>query len=48
MAIPTKDYPTPADRPAYSVLSNAKLEKTFSTRLPHWEDALKQCLDAAR
>lgn len=47
MAIPTKDYPTPAARPAYSVLSNAKLEKTFSTRLPHWEDALKQCLDAA-
>ncbi len=47
MAIPTKDYPTPAARPAYSVLSNAKLVKTFSTRLPHWEDALKQCLDAA-
>jgi len=47
VAIPSIDYPTPAARPAYSVLSNAKLEKTFSTRLPHWEDALKQCLDAA-
>jgi dTDP-4-dehydrorhamnose reductase len=45
VAIPSSDYPTPAARPAYSVLSNAKLEKTFGTGLPHWKDALKQCLN---
>jgi len=45
VAIPSSDYPTPAARPAYSVLSNAKLEKTFGAGLPHWEDALKQCLN---
>ena len=45
-AIPTTDYPTPAVRPAYSVLSNAKLHETFGIELPLWEDALKQCLNA--
>jgi len=47
LAIPTTDYPTPAVRPAYSVLSNSKLEETFGAVLPHWEDALKQCLNAS-
>ena len=46
IAIPTTEYPTPATRPAYSVLSNAKLHKTFGIELPHWENALKQCLNA--
>jgi len=44
-AIPTKEYSTPATRPPYSVLSNAKLQKTFGIKLPHWEHALKQCLN---
>lgn len=44
LPITTADYPTPAKRPAYSVLSNAKLERVFGIRLPHWEDGLKRCL----
>ena len=46
VAIPTTEYPTPAARPAYSVLSNAKLHKIFGVKIPPWEDALKHCLDA--
>ncbi len=42
--IPTKDYPTPAGRPAYSVLSNAKLKATFDIALPNWKEALRYCL----
>lgn len=42
--IPTRDYPTPAKRPAYSVLSNEKLHSTFGCRLPSWREALHQCL----
>jgi dTDP-4-dehydrorhamnose reductase len=38
--IATKDYPTPAKRPRNSVLSNAKLEARFGTRLAPWETAL--------
>ena len=42
--ITTADYPTPAQRPKYSVLSNAKLLKNFQLALPDWEEALKMCL----
>ena len=42
--IPTSEYPTPARRPAYSVLSNRKIEQTFGLRLPEWSISLKQCL----
>lgn len=41
--IPTSEYPTPAQRPAYSVLSGEKLHSTFGIRLPDWQDALSQC-----
>ena len=44
LPIATADYPTPAKRPAYSVLSNAKLERVFGIRLPDWEEGLKRCL----
>jgi dTDP-4-dehydrorhamnose reductase len=42
--ITTADYPTPARRPAYSVLSNEKLAATFGLTLPAWDDALRLCL----
>lgn len=42
--IMTAEYPTPAARPAYSVLSNDKLLHTFGLRLPDWETALQLCL----
>jgi len=44
LPIATADYPTPAIRPAYSVLSSAKVEHVFGVRLPHWEEGLKRCL----
>lgn len=42
--IKTPEYPTPAARPAYSVLSNEKLARVFDVRLPDWEEGLRQCL----
>jgi dTDP-4-dehydrorhamnose reductase len=44
-AISTSEYPTPAKRPAYSVLACDKLERVFGLRLPHWEESLKQVLE---
>ncbi|MGA2801059.1 MAG: dTDP-4-dehydrorhamnose reductase [Verrucomicrobiota bacterium] len=44
-AITTPEYPTPAKRPAYSVLACGKLQKTFRLRLPDWETSLRQVLD---
>lgn len=43
-AISTAEYPTPAQRPANSVLSNDKLEQTFGVRMPDWQEALALCL----
>ncbi|MGB6192562.1 MAG: dTDP-4-dehydrorhamnose reductase [Terracidiphilus sp.] len=42
--IPTSAYPTPAARPAYSVLSNEKLQTRFAVKLRPWEDALENVL----
>jgi dTDP-4-dehydrorhamnose reductase len=43
-AISTAEYPTPAQRPANSVLSNEKLERSFGIRMPNWDTALMLCL----
>ncbi|MEX1199615.1 MAG: dTDP-4-dehydrorhamnose reductase [Methylophaga sp.] len=38
--IHTKDYPTPAVRPANSLLNGQKLYKNFGLRLPDWQQSL--------
>ena len=43
--IETKDFPTPAKRPAYSVLDTSKIEHDLAIDIRHWEDALKDCID---
>ncbi len=43
--IPTAEYPTPAKRPAYSVLDNSKIEQAFGIRLPDWRTALDLCTE---
>lgn len=47
-AIGTSDYPTPARRPANSVLDNGKLARTFGVALPNWEAALDALLAEPR
>ncbi|HEY9016787.1 dTDP-4-dehydrorhamnose reductase [Thiomicrospira sp.] len=42
--IETKDYPTPAKRPHYSVLNKAKIKQDFALAIPYWKDSLKACL----
>jgi len=44
-AITTADYPTPAKRPAYSVMSCEKLRRAFGVELPNWEPTLRLVLD---
>jgi len=43
--IPTSAYPTPAKRPAYSVLSCEKLGSELGLTLPEWNRSLELCLD---
>jgi dTDP-4-dehydrorhamnose reductase len=40
--IPASDYPTPAQRPAYSVLDNSKVLADFGVQLPAWDLSLGQ------
>ncbi len=42
--ISTAEYPTPARRPANSVLSNEKMKNTFKVSLPSWGESLERCL----
>jgi dTDP-4-dehydrorhamnose reductase len=39
--IPTEEYPTPARRPLYSVLSNSRLKQDFGLELPAWSVQLR-------
>lgn len=42
--IETRDYPTPATRPHYSLLNKTKLKQTFNITIPYWKDSLHECL----
>jgi dTDP-4-dehydrorhamnose reductase len=41
--IKTKDFPTPAKRPHYSVMDKTKIKTNFSIEIPHWREALLKC-----
>jgi dTDP-4-dehydrorhamnose reductase len=42
--IETKEYPTPAQRPHYSLLNKSKIKKEFGIIIPYWKDSLDECL----
>ena len=42
--ITTSEYPTPAKRPAFSVLSSVKISALLGTHPPHWRQGLRQML----
>jgi len=42
--IPAADYPTPARRPAYSVLDNGRLSAELGITWPHWREGLERAL----
>lgn len=40
----TSEYPTPANRPHYSVLDKTKIKQTYNIEIPHWEESLAECI----
>jgi dTDP-4-dehydrorhamnose reductase len=42
--IDTNEYPTPAKRPYYSLLSKSKIKNDYKMEIPYWRDSLKECL----
>lgn len=45
LPIETKDYPLPARRPFYSLMSKEKIKKQFDISIPHWRESLKICVN---
>jgi dTDP-4-dehydrorhamnose reductase len=43
--IETKDYPTPAKRPHFSVMNKAKIKQIPGQVVPYWKQSLKNCLE---
>lgn len=43
--IESKDYPTPAKRPFYSVLNKGKIKKDLGIEIRHWSESLKDCVE---
>jgi len=43
--ITTAEYPTPAKRPANSVLDNGKLARAFGVEMPEWREGLRMVVD---
>ena len=42
--IATKDYPTKAVRPAFSVLDKSKIKRDFNLEISHWTKGVEECL----
>ncbi len=43
--IETHEFPTPAQRPPFSLMNKRKIKETFNMKIPHWRDGLKRCLE---
>jgi dTDP-4-dehydrorhamnose reductase len=42
--VPASQYPTPARRPAYSVLDNSKIAGTYAIHPQPWKESLARCI----
>lgn len=46
--INTYEYPTPAKRPAFSILDKRKIKEALDLTIPHWEDSLAECIETLK
>jgi dTDP-4-dehydrorhamnose reductase len=44
LPIESRQYPTPASRPPFSVLNKGKIKAAFGLDIPHWRVSLERCL----
>ena len=41
----SKEFPSPVQRPHFSVLDKSKIKSTFGLKVPYWTDSLKKCIE---
>ena len=46
--IESKDFPTAAQRPPFSVLNKSKIKSTFQLTIPHWQESLEKAINVIR
>lgn len=46
--IPAANYPTPAKRPAYSLLDKSKIKDAFGVEVPGYRESLRRCMEILR
>lgn len=46
--VATREYPTRAKRPQYSVLNKSKIKQTYSITIPYWVNSLEKCLKSMK
>lgn len=42
--VESRDYPTPAPRPAYSVLNKTRIKEVYGVEIPYWRESLEKCI----
>jgi dTDP-4-dehydrorhamnose reductase len=42
---PSSAYPTPAMRPAYSLLDKTKIKRVYGVSVPDYKESLRKCLN---
>jgi dTDP-4-dehydrorhamnose reductase len=43
--IETREYPTLAERPRFTVMNKQKIKNTFNISIPHWTESLRKCIE---
>ncbi|PKH67661.1 dTDP-4-dehydrorhamnose reductase [Flavobacterium sp. ALD4] len=46
--VPSSSYPTPAKRPAFSLLDKAKIKRIYGVNVPDYKDSLEKCLELVK
>lgn len=44
VGIPAADYPTPAQRPEYSLLDKGKIKNVYGVEVPDYKESLRKCM----
>lgn len=45
LPIKSEAYPTPAQRPSFSVMDKSKVKDVLNIEIPHWRDSLRKCIN---
>ena len=48
LPIPTSSFPTPAQRPKFSILNSEKIERLLNIKIRPWQDALNECINTIK